>query len=220
MKWYIIALCLVLSLTAGCAPQAEEQPPAAPEQSTQPQEEEELNTNTIQATITMEDGGEIVVELYPEVAPQAVYNFVHLARQGFYDGLKFHRIMKGFMIQGGDPNGDGSGGPGYTITGEFAKNGFANDLKHERGVLSMARLGDPAYNSAGSQFFIMHADYPGLNGDYAAFGKVISGLEVVDLIADIPNSGSNGAVAEDNKPVIKSITINDDREWPEPDRLE
>ena len=174
---------------------------------------------TIKATITMESGGIIELELYPKIAPQSVFNFVYLARQGFYDGLKFHRIMKGFMIQGGDPEGTGGGGPGYSIKGEFAINGVNNPLLHERGVISMARQGDPAYDSAGSQFFIMHADYPGLNGSYAAFGKVVSGMDVVDLVADTPNSGPNGAVAEEDKPIIKSITIDDDIELPEPNRL-
>jgi peptidyl-prolyl cis-trans isomerase B (cyclophilin B) len=173
-------------------------------------------TNKIQATITMEDGGQIVLELYPDIAPQTVRNFVYLARQGFYDGLKFHRIMKGFMIQGGDPEGSGMGGPGYTIKGEFQINGVNNDLKHTRGVISMARQGDPAYNSAGSQFFIMHADSPFLDGSYAAFGQVISGMDVVDNIADTPNSGGNGAVAEQEKKVIKTVTIDDDIELPEP----
>ncbi|MCL2539105.1 MAG: peptidylprolyl isomerase [Oscillospiraceae bacterium] len=173
--------------------------------------------DVIKATITMEDGGVITLELYHDLAPQSVRNFVYLARQGFYDGLKFHRIMKGFMIQGGDPNGDGSGGPGYSIKGEFANNGVSNDLKHLRGVISMARSTD--CDSAGSQFFIMHADVAELDGDYAAFGKVTSGMEVVDRIAQTPNSGYNGAVAEKDKPVIKSITIDDDVELPEPEKI-
>ena len=171
----------------------------------------------IQATITMEDGGVIVVELYPDIAPQSVYNFVYLARQGFYDGLKFHRIINGFMIQGGCPDSTGTGGPGYSIFGEFRDNDFANDLLHTRGVLSMAR--SASYNSAGSQFFIIHDDAPFLDGSYAAFGKVISGIEVVDRIADTPNSGANGAVAGKDMPVIKSITIDSDVELPEPDKL-
>jgi len=181
------------------------------------EEQEELSMDVIKATITMEDGGVITLELYHDLAPQSVRNFVYLARQGFYDGLKFHRIMKGFMIQGGDPNGDGSGGPGYSIKGEFANNGVSNDLKHLRGVISMARSTD--CDSAGSQFFIMHADVAELDGDYAAFGKVTSGMEVVDRIAQTPNSGYNGAVAEKDKPVIKSITIDDDVELPEPEKI-
>ena len=219
---------MTLCLSAGCAPAAEEEPAKVktiePPPGIMETQEEDMNTspqtwaaNTISATITMEAGGVIELELYPDLAPQAVRNFVSLARRGYYDGLTFHRIMKGFMIQGGDPEGTGGGGPGYTIKGEFAINGFTNDLKHTRGVLSMARLGDPAYDSAGSQFFIMHADNDGLDGSYAGFGKVVSGMDVVDKIAETPNSGPNGAVAEANKPIIKTITINDDIELPEPD---
>ena len=135
------------------------------------------------ATIEMEDGGVITLELYPQVAPISVNNFISLANKGFYDGLIFHRVIPGFMIQGGDPQGTGMGGPGYSIKGEFAGNGVKNDLSHARGVLSMARAQNP--NSAGSQFFIMHADGPFLDGQYAAFGKVIEGIEVVDRIAAV-----------------------------------
>ena len=172
----------------------------------------------INAKITMEDGGEILLELYPVLAPQSVRNFVYLAREGFYNGLKFHRIMSGFMIQGGDPEGMGFGGPGYAIKGEFSQNGFANDLKHTRGVLSMARSND--FDSAGSQFFIMHADSPFLDGSYAAFGRVTGGMDVLDKIAGTPNSGSNGAVAEENKPVMKTVAIAGDIDLPEPDRMQ
>ena len=133
--------------------------------------------------ITMENGGEMEAELYPETAPLTVENFENLIRRGFYDGLIFHRVIPGFMIQGGCPEGTGTGGPGHTIKGEFASNGFKNDLKHTRGVLSMARTMVP--DSAGSQFFIMHADSPHLDGQYAAFGKVIKGLEVIDEIAGV-----------------------------------
>lgn len=139
--------------------------------------------NTVKAIITMADGGEIKLELYPDVAPITVENFVSLVNEGFYDGLIFHRVIAGFMIQGGCPNGNGMGGPGHTIKGEFASNGVANPLKHERGVISMARAMDP--NSAGSQFFIMHADAPYLDGQYAAFGKVTEGIENVDKIASV-----------------------------------
>ena len=132
-------------------------------------------------TFEMEDGGVIKAELYPEIAPNSVNNFISLVSSGFYNGLIFHRVIPGFMIQGGDPQGTGMGGPGYSIKGEFMQNGFVNELKHERGVLSMARAMDP--NSAGSQFFIMHKAAPHLDGAYAAFGKVIEGLEVVDRIA-------------------------------------
>lgn len=174
------------------------------------------NMDKIIATIEMEDGGIIKLELYPDIAPQTVRNFVSLARKGFYDGLTFHRIIPGFMIQGGDPNGTGSGGPGYCIKGEFAINGFENDLKHTRGVISMARLNKP-YDSAGSQFFIMHADAPHLDGAYAAFGMVIEGMDVVDRIASVDCNPMNNHPYEDV--VIKSITISGP-ELPEPDKLE
>lgn len=135
------------------------------------------------ATITMKNGKSIVLELYPELAPNTVNNFIALANAGFYDGLIFHRVIRNFMIQGGCPKGNGTGGPGYCIEGEFRQNGcYSNTLKHQRGVISMARAMDP--NSAGSQFFIMHADSPHLDGAYAAFGKVTEGMDVVDEIAD------------------------------------
>ena len=134
-------------------------------------------------TIQMKDGGVMKAELYPDIAPESVKNFVDLASKGFYNGLIFHRVIPGFMIQGGDPEGTGMGGPGYKIKGEFTANGFRNDLKHTRGVLSMARAMDP--DSAGSQFFIMHEDSPHLDGQYAAFGKLIEGIEVVDKIASV-----------------------------------
>ena len=140
-------------------------------------------------TIQMENGKEIKIELYPDVAPATVENFVNLVKDGFYDGLIFHRVIPGFMIQGGCPQGTGMGGPGHTIKGEFAANGVKNDLKHTRGVLSKARSGNP--NSAGSQFFIMHADAPHLDGQYAAFGKVIEGMDVVDEIAAVPTDYSD-----------------------------
>ncbi len=133
--------------------------------------------------ITMKNGGTIKLELYPEYAPITCQNFIDLVSKGFYNGLTFHRIIPGFMIQGGDPKGTGSGGPGYSIKGEFASNGVNNPLKHERGVISMARTMDP--DSAGSQFFIMHEDAPHLDGQYAAFGKVVEGLDVVDEIANV-----------------------------------
>ena len=134
-------------------------------------------------TFEMENGGVMKAELYPDVAPNTVNNFISLVKKGFYDGLIFHRVIPGFMIQGGDPKGSGVGGPGYSIRGEFSSNGFANDLKHDRGVLSMARTMAP--NSAGSQFFVMHEDSSHLDGQYAAFGKVIEGIEVVDEICKV-----------------------------------
>ena len=132
-------------------------------------------------TIKMHDGGVIKAELYPEIAPNTVNNFISLVNKGFYNGLIFHRVIPGFMIQGGCPKGNGTGGPGYQIPGEFAANGYTNDLRHTRGVLSMARAMDP--DSAGSQFFIMHEDAPHLDGQYAAFGQVLEGMDVVDKIA-------------------------------------
>ncbi len=166
-------------------------------------------------TIEMENGGKIVAELYPEIAPETVNNFVYLAGQGFYDGLIFHRVISGFMIQGGDPLGDGTGGPGYCIKGEFLMNGIKNELSHKRGVLSMARAGHP--NSAGSQFFIMHADAKFLNNQYAAFGKVTEGMDVVDQIASVKTDG-NDRPKEEQK--IKSITVDTQGQtFPEPNKL-
>ena len=141
------------------------------------------NKNPV-VTFEMEGGAIIKAELYPEIAPNSVNNFISLVSKGYYDGLIFHRVIRGFMIQGGCPDGTGMGGPGYSIRGEFSQNGFKNDLKHTEGVLSMARAMDP--NSAGSQFFIMHQTSPHLDGSYAAFGKVIEGMEVVNAIADVP----------------------------------
>ena len=146
---------------------------------------------TIQAEIELKDGGVITLELYPETAPISVDNFVKLARDGFYDGIIFHRVVPGFVIQGGDPTGTGMGGPGYQIKGELRANGVKNDLKHTRGVLSMARA--QAYDSAGSQFFIMVEDAPHLDGQYAAFGRVTNGMDVVDKIVE---DSQNGVTAE------------------------
>ncbi len=154
-------------------------------------------------TLEMENGGVIKAELYPEIAPNTVANFVTLVASGFYDGLIFHRVIPGFMIQGGDPKGTGTGGPGYSIQGEFARNGFRqNNLRHSRGVLSMARSMLP--NSAGSQFFIMHADAPHLDGDYAAFGKVTEGMDVVDAIANTPTGFQDRPVTEQR---IRKATV-------------
>ena len=153
-------------------------------------------------TITMENGGVIKLELYPEIAPITVANFEKLVKDGFYDGLIFHRVIRGFMIQGGCPQGTGTGGPGWQIKGEFARNGVKNDLKHTRGVISMARSMSP--NSAGSQFFIMHEDAPHLDGSYAAFGKVVEGMDVVDAIASVKTNFQDRPKVEQK---IKSITI-------------
>ena len=153
-------------------------------------------------TIEMEDGGVIRLELYPDIAPITVDNFVSLVKKGFYDGLIFHRVISGFMIQGGDPKGTGMGGPGYTIKGEFRANGVVNNIKHERGVISMARSMMP--DSAGSQFFIMHADAPHLDGQYAAFGRVIEGIEEVDKIAAARTSRGDRPV---NDQRMKKVTV-------------
>ena len=171
----------------------------------------------ISGTIEMEDGGVITFELYPQTAPQSVRNFVELARKSFYDGLKFHRIISGFMIQGGCPLGEGTGNPGYSILGEFDENGIENDLSHNRGVFSMARSAN--FNSAGSQFFICHGDPQFLDGSYAAFGKVTDGMDTVDQIAETPVSDSNGSVSPDDMPVMKSITIDSDVELPGPEKI-
>ena len=153
-------------------------------------------------TFTMENGDTMKAELYPEVAPNTVNNFISLVKKGFYDGLIFHRIISGFMIQGGDPDGTGMGGPGYSIKGEFSYNGVDNNLKHSRGVLSMARAQHP--DSAGSQFFIMHANAPHLDGQYAAFGKLIEGEDVLDSIASVDTDWND----RPRKPqVMKTVTV-------------
>lgn len=155
-----------------------------------------------QVEIKMKSGNSMTAELYPDVAPNTVNNFLFLANKGFYDGLIFHRVIKGFMIQGGDPQGTGTGGPGYTIKGEFRQNGFTNDLKHDRGVLSMARAMHP--DSAGSQFFIMHAKAPHLDGAYAAFGKLISGLDELDRIANVKTNFSDRPLEDE---VIEKMIV-------------
>ena len=159
------------------------------------------NKNPI-VTIEMENGDIMKAELYPEIAPNTVKNFIDLINRGFYDGLIFHRVIPGFMIQGGCPEGTGMGGPGYRIKGEFSRNGFKNELKHKRGVLSMARTMQP--NSAGSQFFIMHARAPHLDGEYAAFGRVIEGLDVVDKIASVRVNRMDKPLDDQR---IKSMTV-------------
>lgn len=166
-------------------------------------------------TFEMENGDVMKAELYPEIAPNTVNNFISLVKKGFYDGLIFHRVISGFMIQGGDPKGIGVGGPGYGIKGEFLQNGFKNELKHSRGVLSMARSGNP--NSAGSQFFIMHEDSPHLDGGYAAFGKLIEGIEVVDKICSVRTDWND-------KPripqVMKKVTVETfGVDYPEPEKV-
>ncbi|MCD7904406.1 MAG: peptidylprolyl isomerase [Clostridiales bacterium] len=166
-------------------------------------------------TIEMEYGGEIKIELYPEIAPNTVNNFLNLVNKGYYDGLTFHRIIKGFMIQGGCPLGNGTGGPGYTIKGEFSANSFKNSLKHTRGVISMARAMNP--NSAGSQFFIMHEDAPHLDGQYAAFGKVTEGLDMVDEIASAAADFRDRPVMEQKMAKVTAETFGN--VYPEPKKL-
>ena len=165
-------------------------------------------------TITMADGGVIRAELYPDTAPNTVRNFISLVKKGFYDGLIFHRVIPGFMIQGGDPTGTGMGGPGYEILGEFSTNGFDNGLRHTAGVLSMARAMDP--DSAGSQFFIMHADAPHLDGQYAAFGKVTDGMDVVNRIAETETDWNDRPKADQ---VMKTVTVETfGTDYPEPEK--
>ena len=185
-----IALCLILLGTMGCTSGEKNKT-----------EEETMHSEYPIATITMKDGGVIKLELYPQIAPESVKNFISLANSKFYDGLIFHRVISGFMIQGGCPKGNGTGGPGYNIKGEFSANGVDNSLSHERGVISMARA--MAYDSAGSQFFICHADSQFLDGQYAAFGKVTDGMDVVDKIADVEvATGLSGEASSPVEPVV------------------
>jgi len=226
-------LGVLLLFTAGCAgtgqPGSEQESPAASPESTpeptpaptpEPTPEPPADIpapDIITGKIEMEDGGVISFELYPDIAPESVRNFVFLARQGFYDGLKFHRIMDGFMIQGGCPDGTGMGNPGYSILGEFEANGVSNSLSHTRGVLSMARATD--FDSAGSQFFICHGDPQFLDGGYAAFGKVTDGMDVVDRIVDETPTIDGEKVAPANMPVIRTISIDGDFSMDEPKKL-
>ena len=166
-------------------------------------------------TITMENGDVMKAELYPEIAPNTVNNFISLVQNGFYDGLIFHRVIRGFMIQGGCPDGTGMGGPGYTIKGEFSQNGFSNDLRHTEGVLSMARAMHP--DSAGSQFFIMHKNSPHLDGAYAAFGKITEGMDIVNKIAETATDYSDRPLEEQK---MKKVTVDTmGVEYPAPERV-
>lgn len=205
---FVAALLLLPLVLAGCG-------------NTATQEEPMSEQNPV-ATITMQNGGVIKVELYPDVAPNTVKNFIHLANSGFYDGVIFHRVIEGFMIQGGDPDGAGTGGPGYRIRGEFSNNRHENDLSHQRGVISMARQGNPyvpasAYNTAGSQFFIMHADNDFLDGDYAAFGKVVEGMDIVDAIASCATDASDRPLEEQAMESVRVETFGVD--YGEPERI-
>lgn len=166
-------------------------------------------------TIEMENGDVMKAELYPEIAPNTVNNFISLVNKGFYDGVIFHRVIRGFMIQGGDPQGTGVGGPGHSIKGEFSYNGFANDLKHTKGVLSMARTMEP--NSAGSQFFIMHETSPHLDGQYAAFGKVVEGEDIIDKIAAVATDYMDKPLEEQK---MKKVTVETfGQDYPEPEKM-
>lgn len=166
-------------------------------------------------TVEMENGEKIEIELYPEIAKNTVNNFISLVKSGFYDGLIFHRVIEGFMIQGGCPLGKGIGGPGYQIKGEFSDNGYKNTLKHQRGVISMARAMDP--DSAGSQFFIMHEDAPHLDGQYAAFGKVIKGMETVDKIAEAETDFRDKPIKEQKMKKVSVETFGED--YPAPEKV-
>lgn len=220
--WAILSLALLVFLT-GCGSKPEPSGTASAAPSPSPSAQtgagpaERTPSETAShpvVTIEMQDGGVIKAELYPEVAPNTVNNFISLINKGFYNGLIFHRVIPGFMIQGGDPDGTGSGGPGYSIKGEFASNGFPNGLKHTRGVLSMARTQAP--DSAGSQFFIMTDEASHLDGDYAAFGKVTEGLDVVDAIAGLPRDSNDRPV---NPPVIRKMTVDTlGVSYPEPEK--
>lgn len=199
------AIILALFVVTGC--QKQEETPKKSEQK-KTEASEELLSGTHHAEIQVKDYGTITVELDADTAPITVTNFVNLAKDGFYDNLTFHRIMDGFMIQGGDPNGNGTGGADQTIKGEFSSNGVENEISHTRGTISMARAQDPG--SASSQFFIVQEDSDYLDGNYAAFGHVTSGMEIVDQICkDVPVEDDNGTVKAENQPVIEKITITD-----------
>ena len=217
MKRLFILILAFAMLLAGCqknedtttaAPSTEKETETttaettAEETTQNPDAVDPMDVETMTAEITVKDYGTIKLELYPSKAPQTVSNFVSLANQGFYDGTIFHRVIEGFMIQGGDPEGTGLGGPGYSIKGEFELNGFENDIKHDRGVLSMARKSSPL-DSAGSQFFIVQEAAPHLDGEYAAFGKVVEGMEIVDEIASCETDANDKPLTDI---VIESIT--------------
>ncbi|KAA9011869.1 peptidylprolyl isomerase [Niallia endozanthoxylica] len=211
--YFIFATIVAAILLTSCGTQAENEQTG--EKKTE--ERNDYSSNVKEkpiVTITMENDEKIVLELDPAAAPNTVANFISLVEQGFYDGLIFHRVIPDFMIQGGDPEGTGAGGPGYSIEGEFTTNGFENNLTHERGVISMARTNDP--NSAGSQFFIMTKESPHLDGEYAAFGKVIEGIETVDRIVSVDRNSADKP-KEDQK--MKSITVDTKGfDYPDPEK--
>ena len=208
--YFMMSLMALAILLVGCGKATEEEPVETPNEEPKEQPAEQavdysadVKENPI-VTITMENDEQIVLELEPTVAPNTVANFISLIEDGYYDGLIFHRVIPGFMIQGGDSSGDGSGGPGYAIDGEFSSNGFENDMKHERGVLSTARTQEP--NSAGSQFFIMTDDNTSLDGEYAAFGKVIEGMETVDAIVANETDAMDKPVEEQKMKTVEVDT--------------
>ena len=219
---WLLTLALAATMLAGCGSKTDttdttettEETPAADETSdgtadtADASEGEELLTGLHHVTIDVQDYGTISLELDADTAPISVTNFINLANEGFYDGLTFHRIISGFMIQGGDPNGNGTGGSEKTIKGEFSANGVENDISHVRGVISMARANDP--DSGSSQFFIVHEDSTFLDGQYAAFGHVTEGMDVVDAICEaVPVQDNNGTVAAADQPVITAVTVID-----------
>ncbi len=209
--YYILVSIVAAVLLTGCGTQVENKQNAAKKTEERDDYSSEVTEKPI-VTITMENDEKIVLELDPATAPNTVANFISLAEQGFYDGLIFHRVIPDFMIQGGDPEGTGGGGPGYSIKGEFNANGFENNMKHERGVISMARTNEP--NSAGSQFFIMTKDSPHLDGEYAAFGKVIEGMETVDKIVSVKRDSADKPLEEQK---MKSVTVDTKGfDYPEP----
>lgn len=205
-----IALIVSMAVLSGCSGESSSSDTSskATEAVSEASTDENLLSGKINAVIDIKDYGKISLELDADTAPITVTNFVKLAKEGFYDGLTFHRIIKGFMMQGGDPKGDGTGGSDEEIKGEFSQNGVTNNISHKRGVISMAR--SQLYNSASSQFFIVHEDSTFLDGQYAAFGHVTDGMDIVDKICEeTPVTDNNGTVAEGKKPVINTITIED-----------
>ena len=215
----VLAALLLIPMLGGCA-SARSPAAAVLEQSDEQQEETQMEYRNPVAEITMADGSVITIELRYDVAPNTVRNFISLANGGFYDGVIFHRVIPGFMIQGGDPTGTGMGGPDYRIKGEFTNNHVKNDLSHARGVVSMARQGNPympasAYNTAGSQFFICHADAKFLDGDYAAFGIVTDGMDVVDRIASVPTDANDRPRTDQIMKTVRVDTFGQDLGEPE-----
>lgn len=214
----LLLIILGISLLAACNNEQVEESAESQEQTDteEPTTFEGENEEAPIVTMEMENDQKVIIELYPQVAPNTVDNFISLVQDGFYDGLIFHRVIPGFMIQGGDPEGTGSGGPGYSIKGEFESNDFSNELEHNRGVLSMARSQSP--DSAGSQFFIIHEDSPHLDGDYAGFGQVIEGMDVIDDIAEVPTNNQDRPEKEQK---IKSMTVElDGYEFNEPEKID